>query len=362
MAASTSLHISITLRCSHNNGFSVYQPGSRTNLFFPRHRSSSVLTFSRRRSDHHGLAATPSNKKKQKQSLAQRHKTDDDLDEDAFEALFLQLEEDLENDDLSMDDGDSEITEDDLANLECELEEALKGDNLSGDVESILDEENQEIKHEVDLRLEEGEGEEEEEEEEEDNDDDNEVAASVKGDEDDIYESPVQLKNWQLKRLAYALKSGRRKTSIKNLAADLCLDRAVVLKLLRDPPPHLLMLSATLPDKPIPIISEPPSISLEKTEDIAKEETTEELPVHVMQQNLSAKKKIKKKQLGTLEQVYGRSKRPTNAMISSIVHVTNLPRKRVVKWFEERRAEEGVPDRPCQQLPYQRSTLNTPIP
>ncbi|CAH9072196.1 unnamed protein product [Cuscuta epithymum] len=326
MAASTSLHISITLRCSHINGFSVYQPCSRTNLPSPRHRSSSVLTFSRRRSDHHGLAAAPSNKKKQKRSLAQRDKTDDDLGEDAVETLFLQLEKDLENDDLSMDDVDSEITEEDLANLERELEEALKGDNLSGDVESILDEENQEIKHEVDLRLEEGEGEGEEEEEDEeeeeeeeedkeeynDDDDDDDVDASVKGYEDNEYESPVQLKNWQLKRLAYALKNGRRKTSIKNLAADLCLDRAVVLKLLRDPSPHLLMLSATLPDKPIPIISEPPSIPLEKTEDFAKEETTEELPVHVMQQNWSAKKKIKKKQLGTLEQVYGRSKRPTN--------------------------------------------------
>ena len=34
-----------------------------------------------------------------------------------------------------------------------------------------------------------------------------------------------------------------------------------------------------------------------------------------------------------------------NAMISSIVHVTNIPRKKVVKWFEDKRAEEGVPDR-----------------
>lgn len=41
-----------------------------------------------------------------------------------------------------------------------------------------------------------------------------------------------------------------------------------------------------------------------------------------------------------------------NAMISSIVHVTNIPRKKVVKWFEDKRAEEGVPDR---RLPYERS-------
>lgn len=41
-----------------------------------------------------------------------------------------------------------------------------------------------------------------------------------------------------------------------------------------------------------------------------------------------------------------------NAMISSIVHVTNIPRKKVVKWFEDKRAEEGVPDR---RLPYEPS-------
>lgn len=40
-----------------------------------------------------------------------------------------------------------------------------------------------------------------------------------------------------------------------------------------------------------------------------------------------------------------------NAMISNIVHVTNIPRKKVLKWFEDKRAEDGVPD---QRLPYQR--------
>ncbi|KAK7322514.1 hypothetical protein VNO77_25897 [Canavalia gladiata] len=45
-----------------------------------------------------------------------------------------------------------------------------------------------------------------------------------------------------------------------------------------------------------------------------------------------------------------------NAMISSIVHVTNIPRKKVVKWFEDRRSEEGVPDH---RLPYQRSVPET---
>lgn len=41
-----------------------------------------------------------------------------------------------------------------------------------------------------------------------------------------------------------------------------------------------------------------------------------------------------------------------NAMVSSIVHVLNLPWKKVVKWFEDRRAEDGVPEL---RLPYQGS-------
>ena len=45
-----------------------------------------------------------------------------------------------------------------------------------------------------------------------------------------------------------------------------------------------------------------------------------------------------------------------NTMISSIVHVTNIPRRKVVKWFEDKRAEEGVPDR---RLPYQRAEAET---
>lgn len=45
-----------------------------------------------------------------------------------------------------------------------------------------------------------------------------------------------------------------------------------------------------------------------------------------------------------------------NAMISSIVQVTNLPRKRIVKWFEDRRTEDGVPK---QRVPYQRPVPET---
>jgi len=103
---------------------------------------------------------------------------------------------------------------------------------------------------------------------------------------------------------------------IKNLAADVCLDRAVVLQLLRDPPPNLLLMSAALPDKLSSVITEAESKSLEAvpSETLADEAQPEAVmkgPVHVMQSSWSARKRLKKVQVETLERVYCRTKRPT---------------------------------------------------
>lgn len=114
---------------------------------------------------------------------------EDDLDEDAFEALFRQLEEDLKNDEAFVNDSDDEISEEDLVKLERELEEAIGDDELLKMVDSTVDE--------TDREDENGEDEFEDEDEDEDKD-----------------ERPLKLKNWQLRRLAYALKKGRRKTSV----------------------------------------------------------------------------------------------------------------------------------------------------
>ncbi|GMQ03157.1 hypothetical protein CsSME_00049066 [Camellia sinensis var. sinensis] len=323
MASASSFHSSMALQsllAPHTERPML--PHLRPNLIMPRHPSSGpVITFSRRRNNPN----TPiTSSKKKKQRLPQNDAAEeDDLDADAIELLFSQLEEDLKNDDKSLDDDDGEILEEDLVMLERELAEALGDDELLGAFDSLEDDEVN--------KAEDNDGEEEEEE-------------------------PVKLKNWQIRRLAYALKNGRRKTSIKNLAADVCLDRAVVLQLLRDPPPSLLLMSAALPDKPISVISEPESkpleeVSSETAADVAQPEAMVNLPVHVMQKSWSARKRLKKVQVETLERVFDRTKRPTNAMISSIVHVTNLPRKKVVKWFEDKRAEHGVPDH---RLPYQR--------
>ncbi|XP_027342598.1 protein OVEREXPRESSOR OF CATIONIC PEROXIDASE 3 isoform X2 [Abrus precatorius] len=270
------------------------------------------------------VAATSRNKNKNKKSLA----PSDVSEEDAFEMLFKQLEEDLKNDDLSKGDDESEeITEEDIAAFERELGDAL------GDFDAeLLNSDSSDAEN--------------------GNDDD---------DGDDGVESSLKLRNWQMKKLARALKTGRRKTSIKNLAAELCLDRALVLELLRNPPPNLLMLSLSIPDEPPATVT---SLETKPSDIIHKEISTDhvesgpraQVPIHTMQRSWTAQKRLKKAHIDTLERVYRRSKRPTNAMISSIVHVTNIPRKRVVKWFEDKRAEEGVPDR---RLPYQRSVPET---
>ncbi|XP_015085680.1 protein OVEREXPRESSOR OF CATIONIC PEROXIDASE 3 [Solanum pennellii] len=332
-SSSTTLGISIRLGCSSNEHLMLVYPRSRTNIALPFHSySSRLVTFSRRRNN---SAITSSNKKKKSPPRKDTEEVDD-IDEDAFEALFQLLEEDLKNDELSLDDDD--ITEEDLAKLERELEEALKDDELLGEIDSIANENTESSMAK----------------------DEEAVAEDANGDDDDEdVDMLVKLKNWQLKKLAYALRKGRRKLNIKNLAADLCLDRAVVLEMLRNPPPNLVLLSAALPDEPVPRMLEAASKPLEtvpiEMSDAAKTDAKVETPVHVMQSNWSAQKRLKKVQLETLEQVYRRSKRPTNAMISSIVHVTNLPRKRVLKWFEERRSEEGVP---AHRLPYQPSSIS----
>lgn len=110
---------------------------------------------------------------------------------------------------------------------------------------------------------------------------------------------------------------------IKNLAAELCLDRAIVLELLREPPPNLLMMSASLPDKPEPPVTVPdskdlPSDPSEVIADSAPPEPKVNTPVHVLQGSWSAQKRLKKVQVETLENVYRRTKRPTVSLCFSL--------------------------------------------
>lgn len=81
------------------------------------------------------------------------------------------------------------------------------------------------------------------------------------------------------------------------------------------------MLSAALPDKPDPVISEPiakqvETVPLVTETDEAKPEAKVKVPVHAMQSNWSAQKRLKKLQVETLERVYSRTKRPTVSISS----------------------------------------------
>jgi len=109
-------------------------------------------------------------------------------EEDPFEALFNLLEEDLKNDNSD----DEEISEEELEALADELARALGvGDDVD-DIDLFGS-----VTGDVDVHV--------------DNDDDDNEDDDDDSEED---ERPTKLKNWQLKRLAYALKAGRRKTSV----------------------------------------------------------------------------------------------------------------------------------------------------
>lgn len=126
---------------------------------------------------------------------------------------------------------------------------------------------------------------------------------------------------------------------IKNLAAELGLDRAVVLELLREPPLNLLMMSAALPDKPEPAVmipgaadvssvpseviadsaeSDVSSVSFEVIADAEEPEPVVKTPIHTLQDSWSSQKRLKKVQVETLENVYKRTKRPTVSLCLSI--------------------------------------------
>lgn len=84
------------------------------------------------------------------------------------------------------------------------------------------------------------------------------------------------------------------------------------------------MLSLSIPDEPTPsaiLLETTPGETLykETSEDHAESGPKSNLPIHTMQQSWSAKKKLKKAQLDTLNRVYRRSKRPT---VSKTCHVS----------------------------------------
>ncbi|CAN1828271.1 Protein OVEREXPRESSOR OF CATIONIC PEROXIDASE 3 [Linum perenne] len=297
----STFNTSVTLRSSSSfteRSFTGGQCKPPLNLLLQRSSigSSSSAAYARRRRSQNSAVTSLSKRKKDEQVKG------DDIGEDKVDALFKKSD----SSQLDEEDDYDEISEEDLQRLQQELEEAF---GVDGDEVGDYDMEK--------------------------------LSSSKDDSSEDIHG-----------------------LQIKNLAGDLCLERGIVLELLRNPSPSLVMMSAGLPDEPEPVLLpvrhlKPIEAEIEETpteEPAVKDESKVKLPVHVMFQNWNAQKRLKKVHAQTLERVYRRTKRPTNTMVSSIVHVTNLPRKKVVQWFEDKRTEEGVPEK---RLPYRRSIHET---
>ncbi|KAG6740355.1 hypothetical protein POTOM_055803 [Populus tomentosa] len=108
---------------------------------------------------------------------------------------------------------------------------------------------------------------------------------------------------------------------VKSLAAELFLDRAVVLDLLRDTPLNLVVMSAALPDEPAPTLvmleTIPIEIVPEETGNVDVTGTEVKVPIHVMQGSWFARKRLKKVHVDTPYSVYRRTRRPTVSLVFS---------------------------------------------
>lgn len=291
--------------------------------------------------------------------------------DDPWESLFKELEKDLENGTEGYDDTD--ITEEDMAKFERELDSVFRdfsdessssntdtADDLGDAVRDEKEEENGSddddvedaiIVGEIEESIEEKEITEEYDEDEEEEEEEEEWVDDDADELDKEFEEPrkVKLERWQLKKLAAAVELGRRKVHVKSLAAELQLDRADVLSFLKDPPPELLLIALEEPAK------EEETESGNASSEANSELTAKKIEVSTAvvkkieksatmygPRDWNRKKRFRKEHLETFEQVYTRTRRPTNSMIQSLVHLTNLPRKRILEWFENRRLQSGV--------------------
>lgn len=290
-------------------------------------------------------------------------------EEDAWESLFQQLEKDLEND--TEDVGDEDITEEDMVNFERELDMVVRDLSSASSIDTADDLNNDDLNNVVradskDMLEQFDNGDDEEDNVFDDEDEENDEDFS-----DDDFEEPrkVSLQRWQLKKLAAAAELGRRKVNIKSLAAELQLDRDDVLYFLKSPPPELLMIAHevdedTSEDEEEEVYDEEDNHAdetdeslVEKVSNVSQEASTtnDNFPFNdikdTRKRNYGPRdwikgKRLQKVHITTLERVYRRTKRPTNAMVESLVQVTNLPRRRILEWFEERRSISGTNDPP----------------
>lgn len=279
---------------------------------------------------------------------------DEDDVEKALEALFAQLEVDLgseEGNDGGGDDDDAEFndeefTDEELAQMTKELEAAFKELELEG-----LEGEEKEDSGLVDMVMKDGvysqgsrvaKGS-----EDEDDDDDEEDFEDFEDDDDDDDEPRmVPLEEWQLRKLAAAVEKGRRNVNVKSLSAELGMNRSDVLSFLRDPPPDLLLMSAQLEeeDEAAAVATKKVETKVEKAPQTAPSRkqsvpppTTSGGPQNP--RSWHGNKRLKKEHVATFERVYRQTNRPSNTMIENLVNLTHVPRKKILQWFDDKRAE-----------------------
>ncbi|KAH8956274.1 hypothetical protein BDL97_07G031700 [Sphagnum fallax] len=317
-----------------------------------------------------------------------RIEEDDAAAEAALEALFLQLEKDLELDGESGEaEDDDDITEEEMIAFEQELNAVLglgeddeddgEGDDEAaeeGEVESengetgLLDmvmkdgiyghtttshpDEDQKLKFASNGRLEVKEYSYDSYEDEDDDYDEED-------EEEEEEQRTVKLEKWQLKKLAVAVEKGRRRVNVKSLAADVRMDRSDVLSFLRDPPLDLLVMSASLEDSDSSDdedesaqITNSRLAELTRTRRLAPTGLPDKRIPKLMKQATLApgggaggpqswqrNKRLRKEHIATFERVYRQSKRPSNAMIENLVMLTHVPRQKILQWFDEQRSK-----------------------
>ncbi|MCO5557201.1 hypothetical protein L7F22_010761 [Adiantum nelumboides] len=143
---------------------------------------------------------------------------------------------------------------------------------------------------------------------------------------------------------------------IKSLAAELKLDRDDVIFFLKNPPPELLMAVSVIEenaDEDNKLVTDEAEVDADfgtmdgsvtalLNDDLHMQKARETQKPTYGPRDWYKGKRLKKTNLMTLQRVYKRTRRPTNTMIESLVHVTHLPRARILEWFEEERVRSGV--------------------
>lgn len=314
-------------------------------------------------------------------------KTKKKVKDDPWESLFKQLEKDLEND--TEDTRENEITEEDLTNFERELDMVVEelanvsnagtmsepDDTLRGQsIDTVRDDGESDNDDKEGIKAKSADKNEGVDDGNEDKDDDRGTEVDDEYFSDDDFEEPrkVPLQPWQLRKLAAAVELGRRKVHIKSLAAELQLEREDVLSFIKNPPPELLMAASQLEEarrEDGESVSDEEDISSDEGEaddslllkDADADQPKDDGLSHELKRRTYGPrdwgkgKRLKKVTLATLQRVYKKTKRPTNIMIESVVRATNLPRLRVLGWFEEERARLGTSEPPRQSTDARRA-------